>query len=65
RLLRGVYEEVSASQARVGDAVSAFEWYAGLGNYPTEWRHWSYGERAWALATGAGQALYGTRELDA
>ncbi|MFC8963376.1 MULTISPECIES: helix-turn-helix transcriptional regulator [unclassified Streptomyces] len=31
RLLRGVYEEVSASQARVGDAVSAFEWYAGLG----------------------------------
>lgn len=31
RLLRGVYEEVSASQARVGEAVSAFEWYAGLG----------------------------------
>ncbi|MFE9765243.1 LuxR C-terminal-related transcriptional regulator [Streptomyces sp. NPDC005808] len=31
RLLRGVYAEVSASQARVGEAVSAFEWYAGLG----------------------------------
>jgi DNA-binding CsgD family transcriptional regulator len=31
RLLRGVYEEVSASQSRMGAAVSAFEWYAGLG----------------------------------
>jgi DNA-binding CsgD family transcriptional regulator len=31
RLLRGVYDEVSASQRRVGSAVSAFEWYAGLG----------------------------------
>ncbi|MEU9050506.1 LuxR C-terminal-related transcriptional regulator [Streptomyces sp. NPDC048384] len=31
RLLRGVYDEVSASQRRVGSAVAAFEWYAGLG----------------------------------
>ncbi|WP_329533106.1 helix-turn-helix transcriptional regulator [Streptomyces sp. NBC_01450] len=31
RLLRGVYKEISSSQARVGDAVAAFEWYAGLG----------------------------------
>ncbi|MCH0562924.1 MULTISPECIES: helix-turn-helix transcriptional regulator [unclassified Streptomyces] len=31
RLLRGVYDEVTASQRRVGTAVSAFEWYAGLG----------------------------------
>ena len=31
RLLRGMYDEVSASQRRVGSAVSAFEWYAGLG----------------------------------
>ncbi|MGW1159228.1 LuxR C-terminal-related transcriptional regulator [Streptomyces sp. NPDC002519] len=30
RLLRGVHEEVSASQARVGAAVAAVEWYAGL-----------------------------------
>lgn len=39
RLLRGVYEEISSSQARVGDAVAAFEWYAGLGGRvqaPTE-----------------------------
>ncbi|NEC85236.1 helix-turn-helix transcriptional regulator [Streptomyces sp. SID12501] len=31
RLLRGVYEEVSASQGRVGSAVAAFERYNALG----------------------------------
>ncbi|WP_328872759.1 helix-turn-helix transcriptional regulator [Streptomyces sp. NBC_00287] len=34
RLLRGVYDEVSASQRRMGSAVAAFEWYAGLGPPP-------------------------------
>jgi DNA-binding CsgD family transcriptional regulator len=32
RLLRTVHEEVSASQGRVGTAVAAVEWYAGLGD---------------------------------
>ncbi len=32
---------------------------AGLVNYPTEWWHWSHGDRYWALATGADAALYG------
>lgn len=32
---------------------------AGLVNYPTEWWHWSYGDRYWALATGSPYALYG------
>jgi D-alanyl-D-alanine dipeptidase len=31
----------------------------GLVNYPTEWWHWRYGDRYWALVTGAGTALYG------
>lgn len=31
----------------------------GLINYPTEWWHWSYGDRYWALMTGAEAALYG------
>jgi len=31
RLLRGVYDEVSESQRRVGSAVAAAKWYAGLG----------------------------------
>lgn len=32
---------------------------AGLVNYPTEWWHWSYGDRYWALMTGAPAAVYG------
>lgn len=32
---------------------------AGLVNYPTEWWHWSHGDRYWALVTGAPAALYG------
>lgn len=31
----------------------------GFVNYPTEWWHYSYGDRYWALATGADAALYG------
>jgi D-alanyl-D-alanine dipeptidase len=31
----------------------------GLVNYPTEWWHWSYGDRYWALVTGAAHATYG------
>ena len=29
---------------------------AGLVNYPTEWWHWSYGDRYWALLSGSAQA---------
>lgn len=32
---------------------------ADLMNYPTEWWHWSYGDRYWALTTEATAALYG------
>ena len=31
----------------------------GLVNYPTEWWHWSFGDRYWALATSAPHAIYG------
>ncbi|MEU9887414.1 M15 family metallopeptidase [Sphaerisporangium sp. NPDC051011] len=34
---------------------------AGLVNYPTEWWHWSYGDRYWALTTNTPTALYGPR----
>jgi zinc D-Ala-D-Ala dipeptidase len=34
----------------------------GLVNYPTEWWHWSYGDRYWALMTGAARAPYGPVE---
>lgn len=33
---------------------------AGFVNYPTEWWHWSYGDRYWVLMTGARHARYAT-----
>jgi D-alanyl-D-alanine dipeptidase len=32
---------------------------AGLVNYPSEWWHWSYGDRYWAFSTGHQHAIYG------
>jgi zinc D-Ala-D-Ala dipeptidase len=32
---------------------------AGFVNYPTERWHWSYGDRYWAMTTGAPSAIYG------
>jgi D-alanyl-D-alanine dipeptidase len=32
---------------------------AGLVNYPTEWWHWSYGDRYWAHVGGVATACYG------
>jgi len=36
----------------------------GFVNYPSEWWHWSYGDRYWAFVTGAGHARYGPATLD-
>ncbi|WP_130799940.1 M15 family metallopeptidase [Streptomyces otsuchiensis] len=47
-----------ANRRLLGDALMA----ADLVNYPTEWWHWSYGDRYWALQTGASHAHYGPRE---
>ncbi|PBC70144.1 D-alanyl-D-alanine dipeptidase [Streptomyces sp. TLI_235] len=44
-----------ANRDAMGRALSA----AGFVNYPTEWWHWSYGDRYWAMATGRGEAVYG------
>lgn len=50
---------VSAA-ARVHRAVLVAAMTAAeLVNYPTEWWHWSYGDRYWALLTGSGTARYG------
>ncbi|GCB43630.1 hypothetical protein SNL152K_915 [Streptomyces sp. NL15-2K] len=57
----GITDEAWAHRAVLGETLSA----AGLVNYPTEWWHWSYGDRYWALATGAPAALYGPRAIDA
>ena len=36
---------------------------AGFVNYPTEWWHWSYGDKYWALQISAPAALYGSVEI--
>lgn len=41
------------------DTLAAALSRAGLINYPTEWWHWSYGDRYWALLTGQPQAIFG------
>ncbi|MFJ9373473.1 M15 family metallopeptidase [Streptomyces sp. NPDC101455] len=52
--------EARTHRAVLGKALGA----VGLVNYPTEWWHWSYGDRYWALMTGAPAALYGQKDLD-
>ncbi|MFC9705579.1 M15 family metallopeptidase [Streptomyces sp. NPDC056943] len=53
--------EARAHRDLLGSVLTA----AGLVNYPTEWWHWSFGDRYWALMTGRTAALYGPKELDA
>ena len=48
-----------AAARRNRDLLGAALAGAGFVNYPTEWWHWSYGDRYWALATGAPAARYG------
>ncbi|MFF4695726.1 nitrilase-related carbon-nitrogen hydrolase [Streptomyces chattanoogensis] len=55
----GLTPAARANRRVLSAALSA----AGLVNYPTEWWHWSYGDRYWALMTGAEHALYGPKEL--
>ncbi len=47
------------ARAALGEAMRR----AGFVNYPTEWWHWSYGDRYWAMTTGASHAHYGPAEL--
>ncbi|MEU9859769.1 M15 family metallopeptidase [Streptomyces sp. NPDC047971] len=54
-----ISEEAHANRRLLGAALTA----AGLVNYPTEWWHWSFGDRYWALVTGKSTACYGPKEL--
>lgn len=53
-----ISEEAHANRQLLGAALTA----AGLVNYPTEWWHWSFGDRYWALVTGESAACYGPKE---
>lgn len=54
-----ISEEARANRKLLGAVLTA----AGLVNYPTEWWHWSFGDRYWALITGEAAALYGPKEI--
>ncbi len=55
----GVNADARANRALLARALGS----AGLVNYPTEWWHWSYGDRYWALVSGAPHALYGPLDV--
>ncbi|CAM5413307.1 D-alanyl-D-alanine dipeptidase OS=Streptomyces griseomycini OX=66895 GN=FHS37_007110 PE=3 SV=1 [Streptomyces griseomycini] len=55
----GLSDRARTNRATLGAALSA----AGLVNYGTEWWHWSYGDRYWALQTKQPVAPYGPVEL--
>jgi zinc D-Ala-D-Ala dipeptidase len=50
----GLSARAREHRAMLGEALSA----AGMVNYPTEWWHWSYGDRYWAYVSGADHAVY-------
>jgi D-alanyl-D-alanine dipeptidase len=50
---------LSARARRNRDLLARAMGSAGFINYPTEWWHWSYGDRYWALITKADSAIYG------
>lgn len=51
----GISAEARANRALMSWALTA----TGFVNYPTEWWHWSYGDRYWALLRQAPAARYG------
>jgi D-alanyl-D-alanine dipeptidase len=50
---------ISAAVRRNRDLLCAALYAVGLVNYPSEWWHWSYGDRYWAFTSGATSARYG------
>jgi len=50
---------ISAEARRLRHALAWAMCACGFVNYPTEWWHWSYGDRYWAYVVGSPAALYG------
>jgi D-alanyl-D-alanine dipeptidase len=50
-----ISREARTNRSLLADVLTS----AGLVNYPTEWWHWSFGDRYWAFAEGRDHALYG------
>ncbi|WP_243059793.1 M15 family metallopeptidase [Nocardioides sp. SR21] len=55
----GIGADARAHRTLLAEVLEA----QGLVNYPTEWWHWSFGDRYWAIVTGAEHALYGPLDV--
>nr|MBA3781340.1 peptidase M15D vanX D-ala-D-ala dipeptidase [Nocardioides sp.] len=56
------HPDVRGAAREMRDVLTAALSAVGLVNYPTEWWHWSHGDRYWAMVTGADRAPYATVE---
>ena len=61
-ILNARYFHIAQTGEKATKYAFVAEAAAGLVNYPTEWWHWSYGERYWAFSAGADHAVYGPIE---
>jgi D-alanyl-D-alanine dipeptidase len=55
--------DLAPTQRRNRDLLVTTLTEAGFANYPTEWWHWSLGDRYWCLATNSPTARYDTTYL--
>jgi len=51
---RNISHEAQHNRRTLARALTS----TGLVNYPTEWWHWSFGDRYWAYVTGTGKSRY-------
>ena len=54
-----ISREARTNRLLLADVLTA----AGLVNYPTEWWHWSFGDRYWAYVEDRPNAIYGPAEV--
>jgi zinc D-Ala-D-Ala dipeptidase len=54
-----ISREARTNRALLADVLTA----SGLVNYPTEWWHWSFGDRYWAFSENRAHAIYGPAEV--
>lgn len=55
-----ISDEAKSNRRMLSDAMLA----SGFVNYPTEWWHWSYGDKYWALMEAKPYAIFGSLELE-
>lgn len=55
-----ISSEAKANRALLVGAMNS----AGFANYPTEWWHWSFGDKYWAFIKAESKAIYGSVEID-